>query len=236
MHQGPCPPEVATRKMLSKDGKCVPRRVGGKEWNLFMLESATHITKSRVRSSVSSTSPVELTSLRRAAVGTPPRSGLERGVKDGSLTTCRPPTRRRGPAVSPLAARELLLAGLRPLVAARAFHGRPDHSSRRLGSTRLFAPPSAARMPPVFTSAGPCKGGAPAPVVNTWPPAARIPPHWGRARRPAPHPRSLAHVTLLSLRLRLHMDRRWEEVREWYETGWRSSLHVELVCLCVPLG
>ena len=80
------------------------------------------------------------------------------------------------------------------------------------------------------------QGGRPRAFVNTWLPAARIPPHWGRARRPAPHPGKLAHVRLLRLRLRLHIDRRWEEVREWYETGWRSSLQDELVCLCVPLG
>ena len=43
--------------------------------------------------------PVELTSLRRAALVA--RSGLERGVKDGSLNACRPPARIGGPAVSP---------------------------------------------------------------------------------------------------------------------------------------
>ena len=33
-----------------------------------------------------------------------------------------------------------------------------------------------------------------------------------------------------------HFTRRWEEVRELFEIGCESSLHVELVCLCVPLG
>ena len=73
---------------------------------------------------------------RPGSTGRPPRSGLERGF-EGCLPQTLAAPRRGG-----------LLAGLRPIVAARASHGRPDLLLSEHHTHAGWGPGAASRRPP----------------------------------------------------------------------------------------